>query len=227
MIYIICILLIAAILVKIIYDKMELLTNRNKNTNTKTKTKTNTILFVNSKEIDDIFNKINYKDYIKKFNKNEVHHKIKNLKDHGSLYEGYVNNILDFTEEEKIFIKKCVTNLNKIKIIKKLGMTNWKIIKTNTNIEWGFSFTYDKYIFISDKTIYTYMHNNNFEGMMKLLLHEQSHILQRYNQEIFNNNLYKNNWNFIKSNIYLDKALEDSIVTNPDGLDKYIFIGKK
>ena len=100
MIYLICIILIVSILVMIIYKKMEQLTNKNKNGNDTNNT--GTVLFVKSKEIENIFNKINFKDYIKKFNKNEVQYKIKNLKEHSSLYEGYINNILDFTDDEKI-----------------------------------------------------------------------------------------------------------------------------
>ena len=176
------IILLISLIVKYVYIKIELMATRNNNTNINYHK--GTIKFVKNQEINYIFTQIGFKNYISLFNKNEIPHKIKNYRDYESLYEGYINNISNFTPFEKKFIKKCVINLNKFDLVKKLNMVDWNIIKTNNNIEWGFSFTYDKYIFISEKTIYMYMSNNNLQEMMKLLLHEQIHILQRKNQNI-------------------------------------------
>ena len=214
------IILLISLIVKYTLIKMDFMANRN---NTNTKNRKGTIKFIKNQEINNILIKINFKKYISQFNKNEVPYKIKNYKKYKSLLDGYISNISDFTASEKKFIKKCVINLNKFELVKKLDMIDWNIVKTNTNIEWGFSFTYDKYIFISEKTIN--MYNNNLQEMMKLLLHEQIHILQRKIQSTLDTNLY-NKWNFIKPVISLDKALEDSIITNPDGIDKYIFVSK-
>ena len=102
-------------------------------------------------------------------------------------------------------------------------MNEWNIIKTSNNIEWQCCFTYNKYIFISQKTIHSYMRLNDNTAMQEILLHEYIHILQRYNQHKFDD-FYEKYWSYYKLHgIKIDLDLQKSRVTNPDGVGNYIF----
>jgi len=146
----------------------------------------------------------------------------------------YCGQTLNFTKNEKqnIFItlkklKKIINsnNINPQITFKKL-FNSWKFIKVSNDVEDGMPHTVDDAIVLSqiflDK-MSEYIKNKNDESLIKIsgttLIHEYIHVMQKYNQTIFNK-LYINYWNFkiINSDI-LKQINKKNIVTNPDGIN--------
>ena len=165
--------------------------------------------------------------YLDKVSNQEIYFKTnkKSLKK-TDLYQYYTDNILNFTESEKIAITKCV------KYIKKEGnkydfLTNlsWNFVKLSNKIEKGMPFTLGKHIYFSTKfldeivKITEYNDNKNFIEFCDTLIHEKIHIIQRTNEELFYN-FYKNDLNYINTNkINISKFWKRLNLKNPDGID--------
>ena len=156
--------------------------------------------------------KIIFDDYMKYINKNEYSYRYKNL----NIKNVYLNNIKDLTKNDKNIINNKIKKLNIIlKNYKLRNNCHWNFKLLNPEIDFGFPFTLDNYIFIQ--------HSNIDIGT---LLHEQIHIHQRNNK-----NLYKQLYNKLGFNILQNKKLlyefikknNIIILTNPDGLDIYIY----
>jgi len=191
------------------------------------------INFLSAKKASNIFSNSKKFPQINKFRKNEIYarttyvgsslninkmrNKAKNL---------YKKNTMDFKESEKVKIKKSlislnkeITNFNKKNNIKIPLMKTWNFIKISQNMDWGFPYTIDNYIVISENLT----GDISSKVLMKTLLHEQFHIYQRKFPEIFKKLYLKWNFEYVK-NLKLPSNINNNIITNPDAPDlDYIF----
>lgn len=162
------------------------------------------INFIEVKNINKIFNEKEIVNYINLNSKNILLKRMNSDK-----YNNYKLNCLNFTNNEKIFLKKKIRKINK-KIKKyKLLNNNWNVIKTRNTLEYGNPFTMGKYIFLPENQIYDI-------DIEDTLIHEYIHINQRYNQKRYNK-LYSKylDWYLLKNKIN-NKNIKNKII-NPDG----------
>tara|TARA_B100001094_G_C18144375_1_gene779778 strand:+ start:464 stop:1219 length:756 start_codon:yes stop_codon:yes gene_type:complete len=162
---------------------------------------------VNVKNINSVFKSKNIQDYLKLLNKSEYKKRMNSNK-----YRTYEDNCINFTNKEKIHLKMIIKNI-KSKINRyRIKKSEWNIIKTRNNLEYGRPFTLDRYIFIPEGKIY----DNNIE---ETLLHEFIHIDQRYNQLKYNN-LYEKYLDWYRlDNIKESYFIKNNKIINPDGVD--------
>ncbi|MBV1924697.1 MAG: hypothetical protein KUG68_11790 [Flavobacteriaceae bacterium] len=137
--------------------------------------------------------------------------------------------VTNFSEAEK----KCITFvLQKVTtILEKEGitlMTNhpWNFIKIEDWLCGGFAHTRGNYIILSQKHL-DHLNKGWSDNMTpeeeltlvknlgSLLVHEQMHSLQRSYPKTFEN-LYANNWNFIKATVADEDLITINQVSNPD-----------
>lgn len=193
------------------------------------------IKFVNPSEACEIFKKTNdFQKYIKSFRPYEK--KIKNCENYNLCNKSYCKNFLKFSSNEKNYITIVIQLLSQklYLLYPKLDYVNWKLIKSNHNIEDGMPFTLGRYIIIPQniirrsflKYIKSGLHNS-LKLIGNILVHEQFHINQRYNQKIFND-FYKKYWNFTYvPQLNIKPEIDKKIRTNPDGMDvKWIYKDK-
>jgi len=158
-------------------------------------------------------------NYLKNVSQHEIFFKTGKNIEKSKLVNFYINNILNFTIKEKMFLKKNVAYIinycnNYTKII-----NNWKFIKISDKIDKGMPFTVDKYIFLSNKLLDKIDKNQINKEFMDTLIHEKIHIIQRFSQKKFNE-FYKNNLNIINSkNLFITDYWKKKHLKNPDGLD--------
>jgi len=120
-----------------------------------------------------------------------------------------MNACRDFTNEQKTKLEKCA-------VIARNYFNNnydWKFSLVDQEYEEGFPHTRKDIIFLSPKII-----NNNDDELIKLLIHESVHILQRYNKIVLNEYLNKHNYKISRR-----RDTEPLIRANPD-LDEYIYM---
>jgi len=138
----------------------------------------------------------------------------------------YSKNTINFTEADKFKInnvlnslKKRIMNFNNKNNTNFPVMKTWNLIKISSDIDWGFPYTIDNYIVISDD----FITNVSKKQMLSTLFHEQFHIYQRKYPIIFKKLYSKWNFQYIK-NFKLPSKIDDNIITNPDAPDNdYIF----
>lgn len=128
----------------------------------------------------------------------------------------YINNVMEFNNNENEAITGAIDNLfkkykNKVPLI-----TKWKIIKLNSNMDWGYPHTIGDYIILSSNM------SNNMEELSRTLFHEQLHIIQRKEPEIFKK-MYKDVWNFEDYKLPNNEWINKYIVHNPDSDDYYSY----
>lgn len=176
------------------------------------------IFFYKKNKARYIFNEI-----VKKFNKKEIFYRSNKNVMNGDIeimrkdmIKYYRNNLINFTEEEKELIISIIHN-----IIKKFEnrfplVSKWRFVLLTNEPDNNLSYT------LID-TIILHKFPRNFREpqyqryLEKIIFHEQIHILQRYNQKVFNE-FYRNKWGFIKTNLK-NKWLADNRITNPDNND--------
>ena len=122
---------------------------------------------------------------------------------------------MEFTEEEKLFVSNGVNYIfntfkDQVPLIRK-----WNIIKTHNDIDWGFPYTLGDNIVLPKRSI-----SSNAKEMAKTLFHEQLHIIQRNEKEIFEN-FYIKQWKFQKTVLPDDLWINKYLVRNPDSEDFY------
>ena len=138
----------------------------------------------------------------------------------------YCKNILTFSDNEKNIMNKLLQNLaSQLKIYyPKFPYLVWKFIKIDDRIEDGLPHTRDDCIvlpvsYIND--IVKLDKENKINLMMKeygsLLIHEQTHVLQRINPKIFEN-LYTNIWPFKRAKYIRNMKKSKFQRSNPDAL---------
>ncbi len=137
----------------------------------------------------------------------------------------YMDNILNFTSKEKKILRYYVEYISKLcKKYNKISQ-NWNFIKISYIIDNSMPFTLDKYIFLSDKFLESMLIAKTLKiKFLDTLIHEKIHIIQRFNQNLFNK-FYINNLNIIYSDkLQITDYWKKRHYKNPDGLDvKWIY----
>jgi hypothetical protein len=138
------------------------------------------------------------------------------------------NFIKNINEKEEEFIKinieysiKCLNNLD-IKLKnqnKELNYDLWKICVFD-KMFFNLPFTLEDIIFIPIGYIKKSINNNNIinKNFSKTLIHEKIHLLQRYNQNIWNNYIIQNTKWILTNKEFITTSclLNNNIIHNPD-----------
>jgi len=129
----------------------------------------------------------------------------------------YQDNVMNFTEDEKQSITNSINYLfsafkDKVPLIR-----TWNIIKLDHNIDWGFPFTISNYIVLPSQTI-----TSNTTKLASVLFHEQLHIIQRNEKNIFNQ-FYIKQWEFKPFTLPDDPWINKYLIHNPDSTNFYTY----
>lgn len=163
------------------------------------------------------------------YSRNQYKNKVNNCNQH------YCHNVMNFTFSEIENIKYCLQIVNKTyeKYFKKMLLLPWKFIKVSKNIEGGMPHTIDKYIvlpenFLNYLNILIISKNKEklLDNIISTLIHEQIHVFQRINYNIFKE-MYINYWNFIPCSVQLTNKYTDFQRINPDGYDDWCYKNNK
>ena len=119
-----------------------------------------------------------------------------------------MNACMSFNDKQKNKLDKCSIVARKYYDNNK----QWKFALIDEDYEEGFPHTRVDIIFLSPKII-----NYDDDELIKILIHESIHILQRYNKEKLNEYLTKKNYTISRK-----RDTELLIRANPD-LDEYIY----
>jgi hypothetical protein len=148
----------------------------------------------------------------------------------------YCNNILEFTGDEKDSISKLVKKLSsKMRIhYPKFRHNNWRFIKITDKLEDGLPHTRSDCIILPQSCLNRLIkYQKNGQDKLEMidvggtLIHEKTHILQRYFPETFEK-LYKDIWPFHKANNIYGVDKDNPQLSNPDALDEiWIYKGNK
>ena len=139
---------------------------------------------------------------------------------------------IDFLKYNIKFSTDCLKNLNSelINLNPNLDYNTWKIC-IFSEMFFNLPFTLSDIIFIPQSYINSSINNSGFfdslfnnsnqinKTFSKTLIHEKIHLLQRYNQEIWDNYIIKKtNWIIIHKKIYFNSTLinNNKIIYNPD-----------
>ncbi len=197
----------------------------------KNKAKLNIIFFKKNLKIKKSKNeaKLNLYNILKIYLNNVSEYEIltktgQNIKKN-DLAKFYIDNILDFTSKEKKILRYYVKYINKVCEKYNKISDNWNFIKISSIIDKGMPFTLDKYVFLSDKYLKKMLISKTLKKeFLDTLIHEKIHIIQRFNQNLFNE-FYINNLNIIYSKkLQITDYWKKRHYKNPDGLDiKWIY----
>lgn len=136
----------------------------------------------------------------------------------------YLDSIIPLTKDEihrlkKLtksidqYIKKICTNSNYTKWVSK--KPEWQYIKLgNSELEFNYPFSLGNYIYLRQRH---FKYPN--KKLKKLLLHEYIHVIQRNNQEHFNQQYVKHLPVVKTPNVYFENTFYENIITNPDAPD--------
>jgi hypothetical protein len=141
----------------------------------------------------------------------------------------YAEATLDFSTDEIAAIVWVVSEIQphlqrRYPRIARLG---WSFIKIHSHIEGGLPHTRGRHIVVSAKMLKSYVDTHQrgptekMASMGNWLLHEQMHVLQRRDPELFKP-LYTELWGFKRVESVGEHGwLADHQLANPDGLDRY------
>lgn len=158
-----------------------------------------------------------FKDYIKNLLKSS--NKILSIKvnklliniDFNYLLNIYINNVIFFSNDEKLVITNWILKINKnYNQFKKFNNVKWNFVKLSTNIELSMPFTLQNTIFLTE-SIFT------DSSPIYTLIHEKIHVIQRLYPDIFEF-AYTANLGLIPTNIVFTDFWRDILFPNPDGL---------
>jgi len=108
--------------------------------------------------------------YLNKLSIKQLEHKTDKKTDRKDMINTYLNRIQKFNDKEKEKITDSIISISS-------KYKNWNLVKVH-NIEFDFPFTLNKYIFLP-KNILEY-------DLKEILLHERTHVDQRFYQEKYN-----------------------------------------
>lgn len=150
------------------------------------------------------------------YNKREMNAR-SNYKIGEDMVQMYKDNVMDFTDNEKQLITDSIkyifsTFKDKVPLIR-----TWNIIKTDNNMDWGFPYTLGDNIVLPKRVI-----SENTKELAKTLFHEQLHIIQRNEKEIFKD-FYIKQWKFQPYDLPDDEWINKYLVRNPDSDDFYLY----
>jgi hypothetical protein len=181
----------------------------------------NNVIFINKDNLINILKQDN-DNYYKSFFHNDLYaRKITSIEQ----YYGYIDNsIINFTDEEKIKLLKCIKiandKLSEIKLTwfdgKKASNILWKLGCIKGKLyENGLPHTRDDIILLSNDYL-----NNNENKIIKTLIHEKVHIYQKIYHNDVNKYIEENKYTKLKIRTY-----NDNIRANPD-LNNWIYMDK-
>lgn len=188
------------------------------------------IVFINDINylLDDFFKGINENDISLYFmNKKLETHNFNNW-----IFKNITNEQQTFLRENIKYSMNCLNNLNSELINKNsdLNYNFWKICIFD-NMFFNLPFTLKDVIFIpityinssmNKSNIMDYIFNNSEiinKNFSKTLVHEKIHLLQRYNENIWDNYILKNtNWSIVNKTLIINCSLinNNKIIYNPD-----------
>jgi hypothetical protein len=133
----------------------------------------------------------------------------------------YLDSFLLWTNEEKVVIQKYINHILTFADFNSFK-TPWNIYKSKNYLENGMPFTIGDYIVIPEKFIKNgieyYRRTNKFSPeLIETLIHEKLHVIQRNNQDRFND-YYLKTWRFMGKGKVSDLVYPYYLM-NPDGLD--------
>ncbi len=189
--------------------------------------KSTNLIDLNNKDLENLFNSEHFNDYIKSIHTNMYSKKLIPFNKHFT--EEYKARIVLVPNEYKKELNNAVDNANKI--LNKSGLIPlinlpWKIAISRNGLEMNMPFTLDDIIIMPLDTIKFLNQSENSDLFIQTLIHEKIHILQRKNQDKFNE-FYKNEFNFIKSknDFNIPEQWNKINMTNPDSnFDKWTYI---
>jgi hypothetical protein len=129
----------------------------------------------------------------------------------------YKQHILDFTDDEKNILDEYVKYIHH-----QTPKIKWVFIKLSDAITNNLPYTRNRAIILFPsfiQSLYTTNNNRFNRRLLETLIHEHIHVYQRYNRSLFER--YYNDLGFMKVNITLPHNTQ--IVSNPDGLDYWVF----
>lgn len=135
----------------------------------------------------------------------------------------FKNGVIDFTPQEQKLLRmitnKIINTLSENQL-QLMAEHSWKFIKTKSDLCGGFAYTVGNCIVLSEKqTQFMTEHAEEEQLLMeqigKLIVHEQTHVLQRTFADKFDK-LYVGEWNFIKSELSSTEEMTLNQVSNPD-----------
>jgi len=151
-------------------------------------------------------------------------YKARNIKKSRSeLVSHYCKNIVPFTDTEKENITQLIESMIKLLEGKNAKgiylLKTWKFAKYKDIIENGYPHTHGDILFLPQWYVNGINSKSNLNknmNIIKILIHEKIHILQRLNKVDFNT-LYTKYWNFTKvDSIRNIKTISKLIRNNPD-----------
>ncbi|CAK0767938.1 hypothetical protein CVIRNUC_003512 [Coccomyxa viridis] len=122
----------------------------------------------------------------------------------------------DWEPSEKELIQKTITEH------RALQRAKWRLIKADNRVDFSYPYTIGDCVVLPEHLLAAAGSSDARISLAKTLLHEHVHILQRHHPGLFDN-LYKT-WGFRRATkIDMPADYEERTVTNPDGLDAWIF----
>ena len=141
--------------------------------------------------------------------------------------------VLEFNDEEKSALRLITHRISTLfgKEYPLLIHRPWRFVKTRKDLCGGFSFTRADCIVLSERTlkriVRTIQQSESTSFPEQLLLHEQIHVLQREQPELFRM-LYEQQFGFKAATVKMHPWIDERQVTNPDGVsDDWIVQVKK
>jgi hypothetical protein len=185
------------------------------------------LIDLSHKDKEEILNSEHFNQYINNVHTNMYNIKLKPFNKH--FKKEYMERIVLIPNEYKIKLTESIEEAQKKINESKLSALNkipWKILISRNGLEMNMPFTIDECIIIPLDNLKYIQNNSNNEIFIKTLIHEKIHILQRKNQDIFNN-FYKDNFKFVELNSKLQNIPEQwnkINMTNPDSnFDSWIY----
>ncbi len=130
----------------------------------------------------------------------------------------YLSGILEFSESERTTLTNFISNIRLLSDLK------WRFLKMKSDLDWGYPYTFADVVVIPQHLVDGLVDSRKTGSLTSTLLHEYLHICQRREQSRFNE-YYERNYNMRHTpELLIPQALDDTLVTNPDGLDvRWVF----
>lgn len=125
--------------------------------------------------------------------------------------DAYRNSVDDFSKSEQDAIIRLLS------AYPTLMQFHWRFIKINSRMDMGMPYTLGSYVILPEHLVTSITSGLHLERCAETLAHELIHILQRYNQNKFDD-FYERNWNFRRGSVAIPKVIQDRLVTNPDSV---------
>ena len=167
-----------------------------------------------------------FKNYLLSINPAMYKHKVSNdhdIIDRQLFIKKYTNSILSvdkkYAKMLDDYVIKCNKLLDKYPIF---GRYKWNFMMSINNLEQNMPFTLDQYIIIPKvmlESIYeNYKHGHFKTDFINTLIHEQIHIIQRFNQDKFDKFYldYYKHFLLRKYNDMIPPILDKKYMSNPD-----------